>query len=276
MSAASPASVIRRIVKAIVPRPAVNAGLRWTRAMLGPVGFDALMGRGHRQPGYRLLRGEGIEIGALHAPAPLPAGCRVRYVDAITTEEARRLFPEVDAARMVPVGLVTDLDVHGLAGIADNSCDFAVMNHVIEHLANPIRAIEELFRVVRPGGYVVISAPDMRFTFDRGRRLTTAEHLLEEYAEGVDAVGIDHYQEFVHALMPNLDEQEFARQVSLARERREHAHVWNSSTFRTFLTQAHQASRVQARLLCESVGDRNGLEHFSVWEKVAGPELSID
>ncbi|MCB0785280.1 MAG: hypothetical protein KDC02_13865, partial [Flavobacteriales bacterium] len=54
-----------------------------------------------REPGWALLSGHGLEVGALHEPAPLPVACTVEYVDAISREEAARLFPEIEAERLV-------------------------------------------------------------------------------------------------------------------------------------------------------------------------------
>jgi SAM-dependent methyltransferase len=259
---------IRRTTRQLLPRRAMNALSRSVRAALGPGHFDVLMGRGHRRKGYGLLRGHGIEIGALHAPAPLSKTCKVTYVDAISTEQARRLFPEVDPVRLVPVDIVTDLDTEGLRGIPDVSCDFSVLNHVIEHVANPIQVIEELFRVVRPGGQVVISAPDMRFSFDRNRELTSIEHLLAEYETEVHAVTDAHYEEFVRAVMPGItEERAFLAEVARSRQRREHAHVWDSASFDSFLAFALRTIGIAADLAYVSDGNANKLEHFSVWTK---------
>jgi hypothetical protein len=41
------------------------------------------------------LRGEGLEVGALHLPLKLPAEARARYVDRMTVEELRRHYPEL-------------------------------------------------------------------------------------------------------------------------------------------------------------------------------------
>ena len=62
--------------------------------------------------------------------------------------------------------------------LSDNTFDFVILNHVIEHVANPINAIKEIFRVTR--GLVVISAPDKHFTFDKQRQLTPFDHLMTE------------------------------------------------------------------------------------------------
>ena len=125
-----------------------------------------------RDKGYALLWGEGIEIGAFEHPAPVPRRCRVKYVDAISPAEAAKFFPEVDTKRLVPVDYIVDLDRDGLSLIPSASKDFVIACHVIEHLANPGRFVQECLRVIRSGGLFVIAAPDRDYTFDRARPLT--------------------------------------------------------------------------------------------------------
>jgi hypothetical protein len=43
-----------------------------------------------------LLRGSGIEIGALNLPMVLPAGVSVRNVDRMTVPELRAHYPDLD------------------------------------------------------------------------------------------------------------------------------------------------------------------------------------
>lgn len=43
----------------------------------------------------RFLRGDGIEIGALHRPVPLPEGATVRYVDRLYTDDLRSEYNEL-------------------------------------------------------------------------------------------------------------------------------------------------------------------------------------
>ena len=43
-----------------------------------------------------MLRGSGLEVGALHNPCPIPPGVRVVYVDAIAIEGIGGFFPESD------------------------------------------------------------------------------------------------------------------------------------------------------------------------------------
>jgi 2-polyprenyl-3-methyl-5-hydroxy-6-metoxy-1,4-benzoquinol methylase len=52
-----------------------------------------------------------------------------------------------------------DLDT-GRLPIADGSADVAAAVEVIEHLENPRALVRELVRVVRPGGWIVVTTPN--------------------------------------------------------------------------------------------------------------------
>ncbi len=227
----------------------------------------------HRNLGYSLLAGHGIEIGALHNPAKVPDCCKVSYCDAMSADDARRSFPELAALPLVNVTHIVDLDRDALTAFADSSQDFVILNHVIEHVANPIRVITECFRVLKDAGKLVMSAPDMRFTFDRNRALTTPEHLWAEFHQGVTRVSDEHYAEFLHAVHPEAvgDPAVFAGALISVRDRREHAHVWNSDTFRTLLLDVMSHHAVQATPLLQSLADTNQCEYFSVWQKGCAP-----
>ena len=224
----------------------------------------------HRVPGYALLSGEGLEIGALDAPAEVPPTCRVVYFDAIDTATARELFPEANAATLVEVDHVGDLDRGGLSTFRDGQFSFVICNHVLEHVANPFRAVQELFRIVRPGGHVAVAIPDMRYTFDHDRPLTSFAHLWSDYETGVTENSDEHYIEFIRHVVPHVLAQSPERQalhLQRCRQRREHAHVWTSATFRAHLDEALPKMGVQARLAFSSTGEQNRLECFLVWEK---------
>lgn len=48
------------------------------------------------------------------------------------------------------------------AGFPDNYFDVIFMNQVIEHLANPTRTIQECFRILKPGGKLLVSTPNIQ------------------------------------------------------------------------------------------------------------------
>lgn len=224
----------------------------------------------HRQPGYDLLSGHGIEIGALHQPAAIPEHCHIEYCDAASREEAAALFPELDINSLVPVTYISDLDTQGLSIFEENRFDFVILNHVIEHVANPIKVVEELFRVTKPQGIVVLSAPDKEFCFDKKRALTPYEHVLEEYKNNVTEVTEEHYIDFLKGVHPhvfNFSKEDLQNNIDMVRNRREHAHVWDSASFTEFMAKTFELLNIQADCRFLSLADQNQFEYFSVWEK---------
>ena len=44
----------------------------------------------------------------------------------------------------------------------DDTFDFVILSHVLEHIYNPIETISEAIRVLKPGGYLYVEAPSDR------------------------------------------------------------------------------------------------------------------
>ena len=148
----------------------------------------------------RYLSGDGIEIGVLTAPLRTPPGVRVRYVDRLSRDELiSQEGPSLQSTGVNPETIVAvDFveDAERLVGIADRSVDFAIALHVLEHLEDPIEALTNLVRVVRPGGRLLIALPEPRLTFDRHRERTTVEHLLDDHESGPARSRADHHLEW--------------------------------------------------------------------------------
>lgn len=87
------------------------------------------------------------------------------------------------------------LDAADLRPIADRSYDAVLSSHVVEHLANPLRALAEWRRVVRPGGHLLIVAPHKEGTFDHRRETTPLEHLVEDERRGTGEDDLTHLEE---------------------------------------------------------------------------------
>src|SRR5262249_6289681 len=85
-------------------------------------------------------------------------------------------------------GKAASVDVFGDGDklpFADNSFDFVINSHVIEHMPNPIKALKEWHRVIKPGGIVFIICPKRNaLSTDAKKPLTTLEHLLEDFELG--------------------------------------------------------------------------------------------
>jgi SAM-dependent methyltransferase len=141
----------------------------------GRLGLEAT--RRHLALRHLPAGGQGLEIGALHCPLPLPAGARARYVDRRSTEALRRLRPDAGTGIVAPDILA---DGFTLACIADASQDFVVANHVLEHAQDALGTLENWLRVLRPGGVLFVAVPIGAHCADRGRPVTAVGHFLED------------------------------------------------------------------------------------------------
>jgi SAM-dependent methyltransferase len=183
----------------------------------------------------RYLQGDGVELGPGHSPYPLPyPGVTVRYVDRWEPESNRALFPELEGAEFPRPDVVANLDTDRLSAFDDASQDFVIASHVLEHMANPLALIGEIWRVLRPGGVTLILMPDRRRTFDHTREPTPLDHLVGEYRTDVHDVGDDHIEDFLRGIGEwdeSWDVAERARQYALHRERSIHVHCWDEREF---------------------------------------------
>ncbi len=64
----------------------------------------------------------------------------------------------IDAVRLPGVDLVHDLESRPYP-LPDHCADQVVLNHVLEHFADPLPVMEEVWRIARPGGRVRIRTP---------------------------------------------------------------------------------------------------------------------
>lgn len=204
-----------------------------------------------RSRAARWLSGNGIEIGALHNPLPVPPGATVQYVDRARELELRRQYPELAAKTMVPVDFVGD--AQDLSAIANDCQDFVIANHLLEHLEDPIRGLIEMMRVIRPGGVLYLALPDPRVTFDRNRPLTTIQHVVDEYRSGTEATREAHYVEWVELVEsrqvvgagtgPTRVNELMAQDYSI------HFHVWRPDDFLEVLVASRREAGLQAEMV---------------------------
>ena len=61
----------------------------------------------------------------------------------------------------------------------DNTLDYVLSSHVIEHFFDPVKALREWHRVIKPGGYIFIIAPHKERTFDKPREVTPVSELMD-------------------------------------------------------------------------------------------------
>jgi SAM-dependent methyltransferase len=150
------------------------------------------------QPTLKLLEGlSGIELGsASHNPFGVnainvaPKFDEQFYTDSQFNmgETPRKIDLYGDAAH-IPVG--------------DHSQDFILSSHVFEHIPNPILALLEWQRVIKPGGYVVMIVPQPDALLGDNRPLSSYEKIIQAYLENwtietspPGSTYVDHYWKF--------------------------------------------------------------------------------
>lgn len=88
-------------------------------------------------------------------------------------------------------------DATDLGRIADARYDFVLSSNNLEHIANPLKAMAEWVRVLRPGGHLLLVLPRKESNFDRRRPITPFRHLLDDHEQGISEHDLTHLDEIV-------------------------------------------------------------------------------
>jgi SAM-dependent methyltransferase len=124
-------------------------------------------------------------------------------------------------------------DATDLGSIADGSYGFLLASHILEHVANPLRALAEFHRVVKQNGYLLIAVPNQKLTFDHRRPVTSFAHLEADLAANIGESDMTHFEEILSLHDLEMDKpagspEEFrARCLRNAEVRCMHHHVFD-------------------------------------------------
>jgi SAM-dependent methyltransferase len=92
------------------------------------------------------------------------------------------------------LGEATSLDA-----LATGAYDFVLSSHMLEHTANPIKALTEWKRLLKEHGILVLIVPNKKFTFDHRRPVTTIEHLISDFEADMEEDDPTHLPEILAA-----------------------------------------------------------------------------
>ena len=129
---------------------------------------------------HKYIRGHGVEIGALHNPVKLRQGVSVKYVDYKSTRENRKRYPELKDNKIVDTNIIDN--GFFLKKIKNKSLDFIIANHFLEHSPDPIGTIYTLRNKLKKNGIIFAAVPLLDNNYDKGRRLTTLKHLINDHS----------------------------------------------------------------------------------------------
>ncbi|MDP2364393.1 MAG: methyltransferase domain-containing protein, partial [Ignavibacteria bacterium] len=96
-----------------------------------------------------------------------------------------------------PFGYQYILDSTNLIKITSDSYDFILTSHVIEHIANPIKALFEWVRILKNEGVLVIILPHKDGTFDHNRNITSLTHIIGDYNNDTNENDLTHLDEIL-------------------------------------------------------------------------------
>lgn len=179
-----------------------------------------------KQLSDKFIKGQGIEIGGLHYPLPVLEGVKVVYIDRMPLEDLIKDNPTLDVkANNIIVDSAETLDT-----ISTHSQDFVIANHVLEHCENPLLALENWKRVLKPGGVIYAAIPNKDHTFDVNRAITALNHLKDDYIGGPERCRVYHYHDwYANSTLEGLKGEELTMRVNEAFKNvaNIHFHVWD-------------------------------------------------
>jgi SAM-dependent methyltransferase len=82
-------------------------------------------------------------------------------------------------------GKVIVNDAVNIFQIYDEAYDFCFSSHSLEHIANPLKAVREWLRIIKPNGHIIIIVPEKSVCFDHKRSYSKFSSLLSQYEKNV-------------------------------------------------------------------------------------------
>jgi hypothetical protein len=92
--------------------------------------------------------------------------------------------------------------------------------------------LDDIHRVLRPGGIAIVILPDRTMTFDRRRPATSLDHVVDEFRDDIRSVDDAHIREFLElTAQPNEPADLSDQSIARCRSRSIHAHCWQEPEF---------------------------------------------
>lgn len=132
----------------------------------------------------------GLEIGG---SAYNPFGLKTLNVDY--TRDTTTIFKQAELAssgECLKVDIVAPGDK---LPFKDNTWDFVINSHVLQYFYDPVRAVQEWLRVVKPGGYVFLIIPHKNRTFEWNKPRTRLAEIIERH-EHPNPIVSDHHTRY--------------------------------------------------------------------------------
>jgi GT2 family glycosyltransferase/glycosyltransferase involved in cell wall biosynthesis/SAM-dependent methyltransferase len=222
---------------------------------------------------FKYVRGEGIEIGALHQSLQVPSNVTVHYVDRLEYGALLDQYPELSKEDVIRPDIIDD--AYSLETIQNDSYDFCICNHVFEHMRDPIGAFINWMRILKPGGILYVSIPDAGNPLDTGRPVTTLQHMIEDYTTYDIIKERQHFFECARYWHKTSDDKANAiAESNWQRGYSIHYHVFDGTTINQILNHLFTMG-VNFRILDHAENEINGVKEYIYIIEKTGYEKEI-
>ncbi len=149
---------------------------------------------------------KGIEVGGPSSifahNAPIPTYSHASSIDNVNWSSDTMWSSHKEGGPFAPY----KSDVLGREYIFDSTAfppnflekyDFIQCSHVLEHIANPVKAILSWRAILTKKGVAIILVPNKEFTYDVDRPFTSLKHLLDDYQSNVGEDDNTHFSEII-------------------------------------------------------------------------------
>ncbi len=130
--------------------------------------------------------GTGLEIGPSHNPiTPKSDGYDVRILDHLSQSGLRKKYADhgVNLDAIEEVDYIWKGESY-LDLVGEQRFDWIIASHVIEHVPDLVRFVNDCVDILRPGGTLALVVPDMRYCFDALRSPTGLGELIDSHFAG--------------------------------------------------------------------------------------------
>jgi SAM-dependent methyltransferase len=234
----------------------------------------------HKKTYYRFFEGTGIDVGPFDKPFvinPSEYNINVKYVDHLKPEELKKIFPEIKDLNPIPPDYICDVSKEGLSFTKNETYDFIIYSHILEHVANPFFIINDAFRVLKFGGVLYISIPDCRFSNDKGRPKSTYRELENLFKKDIREISDDYVLSYLKS--PIISKVPWVKETlknphtitkgvyDNERNRSFHVHVWDHITFFQHILTFIMKFKLSFSLLDLAVYENNSYENIILLRK---------
>jgi SAM-dependent methyltransferase len=142
------------------------------------------------------------------------------------------------------VGVQYIAEASELKEIESDCYEFILSCNSLEHIANPIKALREWWRILIPEGVFILILPNKENNFDHKRSFTSLMHLEDDYEKNVDESDLTHLNEILekHDLLRDSLAGSFnefrERSLNNAKNRTLHHHVFSTEVAREMLARS--------------------------------------